>query len=135
MARILVTGSRDWTDFQIIYSALNEVTSGQDMITLVAGGAVGADEMAQDWARSVYGWGSVEEYPYPSLLGPRGGPLRNEYMVGLGADICLAFIMPCVKEKCAGPPVHGSHGATQCLSMAVKYGIPTRRFTPEGEVK
>ena len=48
-------------------------------------------------------------------------------MVTLGAGLCLAWIMPCVKPYCRRPDPHGSHGATHCADLAGKAGIPVIR--------
>jgi YspA, cpYpsA-related SLOG family len=48
---------------------------------------------------------------------PRAGIYRNEEMVALGADLCLAFVGD-----------DDSHGATNCCWLAEQAGIPTTRF-------
>lgn len=57
-------------------------------------------------------------------------------MVQLGADICVAFGMPCTRPACVnvppdpGWPYHVSHGTGHCAEYAEARGIPVRRFTP-----
>jgi hypothetical protein len=121
--RILVTGSRDWTDRDTLLDALlleyafSDVKRSIDC-TVVHGGARGADEMAGRAARR---WGMVEEKhpadwrPY-GIYNPQAGLIRNTEMVALGADVCLAFIKD------------GSAGATDCANKAEAAGIPTRRY-------
>jgi hypothetical protein len=110
ISRLLVTGSRDWTDLATIRAALTERFHPR---TILVHGACprGADAMANHVWRQL--GGLVE--PHPAMWqkhGKAAGPIRNEHMVKLGADVCLAFIMD------------GSPGATGCMSMAKKAEIP-----------
>lgn len=87
--RILVTGSREWDDENIIHEALLEWGSPPD-ITLVSGGARGADRIAEKLALKM-GW-KVEVHPAKwEDFGNQAGYIRNAEMVKLGADLCLAF--------------------------------------------
>lgn len=123
--RILVTGSRDWEDVNTIAHALVDAVATRptygpavEPITVVHGAARGADSIADDLARRV-GW-TVEAYPVTSAdwarLGRSAGHQRNQYMVNLGADVCLAFIL------------NASSGATGCAEKAEAAGIPTKRY-------
>src|SRR6266545_8028514 len=110
--RILVTGSREWTDFAAIVEALREWKA--PAAVLVEGGARGADRLAATIWRA---WGlTVEEHPADwDRYGRRAGYLRNREMIAAGADVCLAFILD------------NSRGATHCANAAETAGIPTRR--------
>lgn len=140
--RILITGSRDWTDVFLIERALMEafVDLGCDTSTiLVEGGAKGADLLAAELWRGPLRRGVVEEHPAdwencapwcklshrrrrPDADGnmvdycPSAGIRRNQMMVNLGADVCLAFI----KDN--------SRGASHAAKCAEKAGIPVRYF-------
>ena len=117
--RILVTGSRTWTDWRTITGALIQAhrdLNPDRMPVLVHGCAAGADFLAAQAARKL-GW-EVEDHPADwSARGKAAGFIRNAEMVALGADVCLAFIRD------------GSRGATHCADTAEKAGIPVRRFT------
>lgn len=121
--RILITGSRTWTDRNAIYDVLDKIyyeTRGHTVPTIVHGACPrGADAIASDWVRVTRkpGW-TIGEERHPAdwhLYGKAAGPRRNAEMVNAGADICLAFIKG------------NSRGATGCADLAEKAGIRTVR--------
>lgn len=107
--RILVTGSRDWEDMPTIQQVLEEYGPG----VVVHGGASGADRLASSLAVEI-GWGH-DPHPVTSKewreIGKRAGPLRNQRMVDLGADVCIAF------------PRLDSVGTYDCAARAKRAGI------------
>lgn len=113
--RVLVTGSRDWTDAETIRRNLIGVTGHLDALrrVVVIDGACpkgGADDIAHKEAKSL-GWGT-ERYPAEDFGSwPFCGPLRNAHMVSLGADVCLAF------------PGPNSSGTWDCVKKANAAGI------------
>lgn len=126
--RILITGSRTWTDADTIgaaiYDALYDARARD--VTIVHGACPrGADQIAAEFCESEAahfdnaGAQLVEER-HPAdwdRLGKRAGFVRNAEMVELGADLCLAFIKD------------GSRGASHTASLAERAGIPTRRWS------
>ena len=120
--RILITGSRDWTNIETISAAIMGAAEADgctpDMVTIVHGGAIGADSMAAEYAEK-NGY-NIEEHPVVwrpyGIYNPRAGLARNSDMVNLGADACLAFIR------------NGSRGASDCARKAEAAGIPTSRY-------
>ena len=113
--RILITGSRNWDDQAAIAHAIGEVWPphcSADEITLVHGGATGADHHASGVALA-FGV-ACEEHPADWTRGHRAGPERNQAMVDAGADVCLAFPLP------------GSRGTWDCVKRANAAGIPVR---------
>ena len=139
--RVLVTGSRDWDDLTAIGATIEQavIDAGTRHVLVVHGACPGgADWHADHYARWMRGKGvAIDVEPHPAQshptqnfgAWPAAGPRRNAYMVGLGADLCLAFIGPCSSLRCRRPGVHPSHGASGCAALAEKSGIPTRRFT------
>lgn len=137
MKRLLVTGSREWTDREKIVTELERarVELG-DNTTLVHGDARGVDRIAAHLWHCTWGL-PAEDYPAdwrgpcrdscapnhrrarsvgaPKIC-PAAGMYRNAEMVALGADLCLAFILD------------ESSGATGCARLARKAGIPVRTF-------
>jgi hypothetical protein len=116
--RILITGSRTWTDKVTIANAIREawLVAGRPYgVVVVHGGARGADYIAGVYAKRL-GF-SVEVHPVTdeewTIKGKSAGHQRNAHMVSLGADVCLAFIK------------NESRGATGCAALAEKAGIPT----------
>jgi hypothetical protein len=127
--RVLVTGSRTWTDEVAIRTAIDEIlrhayAAGDRDIVIVHGCAVGADQIADRWARHRRGeWPvSVERHPADwAKHGRRAGYVRNSAMVAAGADVCLAF----VRDE--------SKGASMCADLAEEAGIRTVRYVPRPE--
>lgn len=124
--RVLVTGSRDWDDFHAVFDALRDVrwsVPWEEKMTVVHGACpTGADKDAADWAAVFAPFNVTEErHPAQWRIGntfvKAAGMYRNQAMVDLGADVCLAFIKG------------GSRGATHCAAAAEAAGIPTRRYT------
>jgi len=129
MSRILVTGSRSWSDYDTVCRALavaietvKERRPQDKRIVIVHGNAKGADTMAatfvyqfQDYLKQK-GYTIVEEaHPADWKIGKAAGPIRNTKMVELGADICVAFN-------------EGGSGTTNCISQAKKAGIEVLEY-------
>jgi hypothetical protein len=100
----------------------NEVT------TVVHGGCPeGADHMAGVLASRTGLLVEVHEANWRAH-GKAAGSLRNQEMVDAGANICLAFIMPCKKSGCRAPQPHDSHGTADCVKRARASGITVREY-------
>lgn len=143
--RVLVTGSRDWSDWNMIRNTLLALNDNEAYVDymLYHGAARGADTMT---AYTVEHDGEVKDEATPNrdnrfvhwsvrafpaewdLFGKRAGFLRNEQMVNTilaDADrrdgtvdnvVCVAFIQ------------NHSRGATMCADLAEKAGIKTIRL-------
>lgn len=144
--RILITGSRDWTDRTTLAREIVRYVSEHAVMGVDSQG-LPVDYITTDWV-IVHGackegadyWADefavvnlIEQEPHPAdwkRYGRRAGMVRNAEMVQEGADVCLAFINPCTKINCWRPRPHGSHGSTHCADLAEANGIEVRRFTP-----
>lgn len=127
--RILITGSRSWTDRGIIREALRKAyndakLAGNSEILLISGACPkGADRICEEvWTANnlPLELHPADWKPYPERAGyirKQVGYIRNAEMVQLGAQICLAFIKD------------GSKGASMTATLAEKAGVPTQRFT------
>lgn len=96
-----------------------------ERLTIVHGGARGADTLAGEWVRMCQrvGHNVVEEvHPYPSGSGRAGGHIRNQAMVDAGADLVLAFILD------------NSPGATSLVDKARTAGLLIEEFHETTEV-
>lgn len=133
-ARLLITGSREWTDRDVLERALTDAQAklaelGE--ITLVSGHCpTGADAMAEVfWNRAGL---PVETHPVTPnqwrTIGAKAGPLRNKKMAELGADLCLGFVLDGTDPKTGKPLSRGTRGA---IALAQKAGIPTLVYAQE----
>jgi hypothetical protein len=117
--RVLVCGSRDWTDWEAIGARLTDLElfdAADRSVRLLHGAARGADELA---ARLGEGLG-FEVVAYPAdweRYGRRAGILRNLAMLDTRPDLVLAFQR------------NGSRGTQHTINEARKRGIPVEVFT------
>lgn len=106
--RVVVTGTRDFLDFDIIVHWLRRIPKSA---TILHGANGVVDRMADVNCRE---WG-YEVEPHPAnwkLKGKAAGPLRNQEMLD-SADACIAFWDGL------------SPGTKDTLKRARKRGIPT----------
>ena len=114
--RVLVTGSRTWTDATTIRDALASVWGHGDAVLVSGGCPHGADHLAE--AYWTHWGGRVERHPADWDRDGRGaGFARNADVVAAGADVCLAFIR------------NRSAGASHTAALAEAAAIPTHRHT------
>lgn len=129
---ILVTGSREFDDYVLMYDTLDMLAQGHHEVTIWHGKCnpflagkfvewdwalkhpnlpyVGADWMADGIAREE-GW-EVKHFPANWSHGRGAGPQRNAKMIAAKPDVVAGFR----KGVC--------NGTIGCLEMALRAGIP-----------
>ena len=117
--RILVCGSRTWTDAGLVHETLDSYSlQGAEPVVIIEGGARGADTLAGEEALR-RGW-AVEVFPVTDAMwraqGRAAGPMRNEEMLRSGRpDLVLAFT----------DDLEGSKGTRSMVTLAVMARVPT----------
>ena len=122
--RLLVCGSRTWTDYRRLRRTL-EATVAQrqaEAVTIIEGGARGADRMAGHLAY-LHGWG-LEVYPARwEQQGRAAGVRRNAQMLQRGRpDLVVAFTVG---------PLEGSRGTADMVRRARAAGVPVQHVTSQ----
>lgn len=121
--RILVCGSRKWTEEEPIRAALQKYTPTDTVIT---GGCSGADTIAHKIAVELKL--QTEVYPVSSAdwkkYGPAAGPIRNQRMLKEGKpNIVLAFPKKGEANK----------GTKNMIELAEKAKVPVAKYM--GDIK
>ncbi len=87
--KVLITGGRDYTDFNAFEHALLQLPFKPELI--IHGGARGADTLADMWAKK-YGIFVMRMDALWNAHGKGAGPKRNWAMLHFGRpDYCIAF--------------------------------------------
>ena len=116
MVNIVICGSRHFTDYSVLSSALDDFLSifQKEEICIVSGGCRGADSLALQYAQDR----SISFLKYPAdwkRFGKSAGIIRNFQMLEI-ANICFGF--------------HDgvSRGTAQMLRISRAKGIPTEVY-------
>lgn len=121
--RVIVTGSRHWTDLSRIFRELSELYATADRLTVAHGGCpTGADAITHRWITALPPVEDLSEEVFPAdwaAHGRRAGPIRNEAMIKAGADLVLAFPLP------------GGRGTQHTIRLAREAGIPVKVWGSE----
>ena len=107
MTRMIVAGSRDFNDYNLLSSELDKFLTGKKNVTIVSGTARGADRMGEQYAAE-HGY-KIDQFPAEwSKYHQGAGPIRNLEMVKT-ADAVVAFwdnqstgtknIIDCAKQE------------------------------------
>jgi hypothetical protein len=121
--RVLFTGGRDFTDFDLFADTVEKFEQQHGEITeIIHGGARGADYMAEilyiyireNTDRKINRIRMDAEW---DKHGKRAGPIRNQQMVDLKPDWCI--------------PMPGGNGTADCIKRCTKANIPL--FTLQSE--
>lgn len=117
--RLLICGSRSWTDYPLILSTLREL---HDVEVVIEGDAPGADTLAARAAREF----RIPVLPFPAdwdRHGRAAGPIRNQEMLDEGhPDLVLAF----------SEDLNSSRGTADMVAQARRAGVPVRLLSHSG---
>lgn len=122
--RLLITGSRQWTDREKLERVLWEraLEIGEPFIVVHGDCPRGADRMARQWCEENPHAITEERHPADwEKHGKAAGFIRNQEMVSLGADLCIAFVVP-----------GKSKGTQHTIDLARKAGIPVKEVFQDG---
>lgn len=116
--RIIVCGDRNWTDRAAIYEKMATVRRRVvGPITVIEGGAPGADTLAASCARQL-GMEVIEVPANWAKHGKAAGPIRNKLMLSLEPDLVLAF----------HPDLTQSKGTKNMCEQAAQAGVKVHIF-------
>lgn len=120
---LLVCGSRDWTDRDVIGRTLMDAITRLGVTRLVHGGARGADTIAADYAYFRIAAANVIAFPGDwKRDGRAAGPIRNARMLREAKpDACIAF---------SNRPV--TPGTRDMIERCLRAGVQTWLVTPDG---
>ena len=87
MTKLAVVGSRTFTDEELLSSILHKFD--KKSLTIISGGAMGADKLAENWAKR---WGvkTIIFKPDYKKYGRKAGIIRNKDIIE-NADQVIAF--------------------------------------------
>lgn len=115
--RVLVCGSRDFSDWPFLFDRLDELHGNTPIGVVIEGEAPGADTLAKRWALSR----GVDHKPFPANWNRHGraaGPIRNKQMLEEGKpELVIAFICK---------PLTASRGTKNMVDQATKAGVEVR---------
>jgi hypothetical protein len=124
--RLLVCGSRTWTDRARLHHLVDAVVASQGdaTVVLIEGGARGADRLAGELAAE-RGWTHHTYAADWPRYGRSAGPRRNARMLRQGRpDLVLAFVTTRLAD---------SRGTADLVRRARAVGIEVRVFEAGGE--
>lgn len=122
--RVLVCGSRDWSDPMAIQLTLERLDAVHGIEAVIHGDCRGADRAAGQWARDTR-WVSLLVFPADwERYGRRAGPIRNRQMITEGQPtMVLAF----------HPDLENSRGTKDMVRAAKDAGLPVYLFDANGK--
>jgi YspA, cpYpsA-related SLOG family len=107
--RVLVCGGRNFDNRAMLDATLDRLHAERGFSLVIAGGAMGADTLAEEWARS-RGIPCEVYRAHWEGLGWKAGPIRNARMIEEGRpDLVVSF--------------PGGRGTADCVARARAAGI------------
>lgn len=90
--RVIVCGGRNYFDRDAVFSALDALQKQYGRLTVIQGGASGADKLAVEWCMRQPSIRMINEPADWKAHGRAAGPLRNQRMIDdWSPDLVLAF--------------------------------------------
>ena len=92
MTRVIIAGTRTFNNYRLLEKTIDEFVIGFNHgfeITVVSGGANGADKLGEQYARDRNYLINRFEASW-NVYGKSAGPIRNEKMA-ISADVLIAF--------------------------------------------
>lgn len=121
--RAIVCGGRDYQNSARLNKVLNAAIVRLGLSVVIHGGAMGADLMAEAWAKR-NGIDHVKVKAQWGKLGNAAGPIRNQRMIDeFAPDLVIAF-----------PPSDETNGTRDMVRRAEKAGLPVHRIDWPAEV-
>lgn len=112
--RVLVCGGREYTDRDAVFAALDLVKAAVGEMTVIQGGATGADALAREWCARQSSIHMVNEPADWRTHGRAAGPIRNQRMLDEHKpDVVIAFA--------------GGRGTADMVRRAEAAGVPVVR--------
>ena len=87
--RVMIAGSRTFDDFELLAATLDRVLAGKENVVIVSGGAKGADQLGERYAKE-RGLTVEQHLPDWKKHGKGAGMVRNGVMVDV-ADHAVFF--------------------------------------------
>ena len=112
--KIVITGSRDFSDRKFLFTYLDRFHSLHSISHLIQGGARGVDSLSREWAiaRNVRWSEYLADW---RMYGKFAGHLRNQQMINQSPDAVIAFF---------SDPKNPSSGTSDCVARAKLAAIP-----------
>lgn len=90
--RVLVCGGRHYDDMRSVYRELDSLRREHGPLTVIQGGATGADKLAREWTYLQKDKVTLINVPADwNKHGRAAGPIRNAEMLDENPDLVLAF--------------------------------------------
>lgn len=113
--RVLVCGGRDYADRAAVFTELDALRERYGRLTVIQGGAPGADMLARMWCRDQNSVHMINEPADWKAHGKAAGPIRNGVMLAEHKpNLVLAF--------------PGGHGTADMIRQAEAAGVPVVRL-------
>jgi hypothetical protein len=109
--RVLVCGGRDYSDRDAVFGALDLVRDACSPLTVIQGGATGADALAREWCARQPNIHMINEPADWRTHGRAAGPIRNQRMLDEHKpNVVIAFA--------------GGRGTADMVRRAKAAGVP-----------